>query len=227
MAAAFGPVQWLSKAGNAASITTTATTTTTGNLLVVCIACFTNKIGATPITDSKGNTWVAAISSTGTTNGFGAMYYVANCTGGASHTFTFTPTGSDFIAMSVIEISGAALSSVLGSTATSTTTGSATHTAGSITSNSSVAEIFIGFCTDSHNAPPSITGTDPATWATIAAINGAVTEGIIAGFRIVSPSFTDTFSCTSSALNEMAGIAGFKAAVVASGAGGSFTFFGA
>lgn len=227
MAASPGPAQAMFKAANAASATTTATTTTSGSLFVAVVTCFTNKIGTTPLSDSKGNTWVQAVASVGTTNGFTAIYYVENGTGGASHTFTFTPTGSDFISITVMEITGAALTSSLGSS-TSIVTATATHTTGTITSNASVPEIFIGAGSASGGTVPTLPLTDPVVWFPVTLKDGGTFEGCAVAFRLVKPSVTDSFSYVSNARNEGSAIVGFKAAAAATGgAGGSFTFFGA
>lgn len=225
----FGPVQVMLKGSvSAASVTTTAVTTTSGNLLVAVVTCFGNHIGATPVSDSKGNTWVQALASVGTTNGFAAMYYVANATGGAGHTFTFTPTANDFNAITVFEISGAALSSVLGSTA-SAVTGTTPHTAGPITSNASVPEIFIAGTSVSAGSTGTVSVTDPQLWFTATIQSPASTEGMTTGFRIVGPSVTDSASFVGPGRNEGTVLAGFKAAATGGGGatGGSFTFFGA
>lgn len=208
----------------AASVTTSGVTTTSGNLLVVSVVAFGNNIGASPVTDSKSNTWTAAIASTGTSKGFGAMFYVANCTGGASHTFTFTPTSNDFIAIAVLEVSGAATSSVLSNT-NSASNSTATHSSGNITAGASFPEIFVGSMALSANSeiPATVTKllwpwtfTNPAT----------TREGIMLGYKFVDPSVTDSFTVTANAAsNETIMIAGFKSATAPSGsAGGAWAF---
>lgn len=225
MSTPFAPVQATTKtAVSVASVTTTAMTTQSGDLFVAIVTCFTNKIGTTPLSDSKGNTWVQAVASTGTTNGFTAMYYVANGTGGAGHTFTFTPTAADFIAISVIEISGAALSSVLSQT-NGAVANSTTHTTGSITAGAT-DEVFIGGGAVSQSAEGTPVLNKTLWWGVAALPDGSV-EGIVSAFRFVGTGVADTFSyTTSSASNEGVVIAGFKSAAVASSAGTAHTFFG-
>lgn len=206
----FCPVKTvLTKSSNtAASVTTSGITTTTGDLLVVAITCFGNHIGATPVTDSLSNTWTAAISSTGTTKGWGAIFYCANCTGGTGHTFTFTPSSSDFIAIGVLAIQGAATSSVLGSTATSTASGT-THTAGSITSGVT-QEILVGAGALSASAEGT-PGVADGRWYDANLVAGATSEGIVLAWRLVDPNTTDSFVyTTSNTQNETVMIAGFK-----------------
>lgn len=226
MPTTFAPVISASAAAaSAASVTTTGITTRSGDLLIVVITSFANTIGVSPITDNKSNTWVNAIGPTGTTNGFTSMYYAVNCLGGSSHTFTFTPSSSDFIAIAVLDVQGAATSSALnqsnGAVASSTT-----HATSSISSGST-SEIFIG-C-GSISSGVSGTAVPKDLWYPYASFTGGTTEGMTAAFRVVDPSTSDTFSYTvSAARNEGVVIAGFKAAASASGgSGGSFTFFGA
>jgi hypothetical protein len=216
---AFGPKNWTAKQNSSAvtSITTNAITTTSGSLLVAVLVCFTNKIGTTPMSDSKGNTWVAAVASTGTTEGYGAIFYVENCTGGASHTFTFTPTGSDFITIAVYEIAGAATSGALSNT-NAASANSTTHSSGNITANATVPEIWIGGGAISHGVEgtPVIT-----TGGTIFALpDGGTGEGLASNFQFADPSATGQFTFTTSSANpETSMIAGFKMA--AAGGGGS------
>jgi hypothetical protein len=230
MANPFSPVQAISKtSASAASVTTAAVTTTaSGSLFIVGIACFTNKIGATPITDSKGNTWTQALGSTGSgANGYIAIFYSANATGGASHTFTFTPTSSDFIAIGVLEVQGAALSSVLGSVSSSTAS-AASHSSGNITSNATVAEVFFGFgaLSFTNEGTPTLSSS---LWYSAAMLPDGAVEGLAMAFRFVAPSTTDQFTYnTGAAHNEGVAVAGFLAAATAgSGGAHSVTFFGA
>lgn len=228
MAVPFGPVQSAFAATTgAATATTPGMTTTPGNLLVVVVTSFGNHIGATPVTDSKGNAWTQAVGSTGSGTGFCAMYYAENCLGGAGHTATFTPTASDFTTCTMIEVSGAALSSSL-STSAMNTGSTSPHTAGPITANAVVPELFIGAGSESAGVP-TLTNTNPAQWYTVLMQPGSSTEGAAIAFRLVSPSVSDSFSYNGPTVAEGKMIVGFKAA--ASSGGGStehsHTFVGA
>lgn len=213
--------------GSATSVTTSAATTTSGNLLVVMVFCFGNHIGASPVTDSKSNTWTAAISSTGTTQGWAAMFYAANATGGASHTFTFTASSSDYLTMVVFEVEGAATSSVLSNTSSSTAS-TASHSSGNITANTSVSEIFIGGL--ALSAAAEGTGTTSANYWSPTFLGTAATgttEGAASGWRIVAPSTTSAFAVTTStAANETIIVAGFKAESATPSSGGAYAFAG-
>ena len=215
------PLQFVSavSAGSQTSVTTAGVTTTSGSLLVALVFAFGNTIGATPVSDSKSNTWVAAIPSQGTTKGWGAMYYVANALGGASHTFTFTPSSSDFLVIGVYEIPGAATASVLNGTNFSTAS-TTTHDSGDITAGSAVPEIFIGGCALSAvlEGAGTITRQFHALGLRVAAT--ATTEGMCTGYRVVPVDTTDKFTLeTGSVQNETILIAGFKAAEAAGGSG--------
>lgn len=226
MASAFAPVQTTTKqSGSAASITTTAMNTISGHLFVAVVTTFANTISGTPMSDSKSNSWTLAVGPAGTTNGFVAIYYAANATGGAAHTFTFTPSSSDFCAISVIEITGAATSSPLNQS-NSAVANSTTHATSSITAGST-AEIFVGGGVTSFSAE----GTPVINknyWYHVAALSDGAVEGIVCAWRAMDSGASDTFSyTTSSAKNEGVVIAGFKAASAGgSVAGGSYTFFG-
>lgn len=225
----FGPVKTtLVAVAGGTSLTTSGLTTTAGNLLVVCITLFSGNIGAAPITDNKSNTWVQAVAKTGTSSGFAAMFYAQNCLGGAGHTFTLTTTSSDFSAMVVYEIEGAALTSSLSNTNAAVSATSA-HSSGSVSANASVAEIFIGCGSVSSGVSPIMTSVDPGFWWVVGTQTGSVTEGIISAFRLVDPSVSDSFNFTAGARNESSIVAGFKKAASGGGGGGggSFTFFGA
>ena len=207
--------------------TSSSFTTTSGNLLVAIVTSDGNVIGATPVSDSFSNTWVQAVGSTGTSSGFAAMFYVANCTGGASHTFTFTPTANAFLTITVLEIEGAALTSVLSGT-NGAVFSTAAHGSGNITSNSSVPEIFVGGGSNTGATNPTLTTVNPGTWWQVIAVSGAITEGCMVGYRMVDPSVTDQFAWTTGARNEGTVIAGFKMAVAAAAGGASaHTFVGA
>lgn len=215
MATPFGPVQWISaQAGSSvASVTTAALTTTSGNLGVVGITCFGNHIGASPITDSKGNTWTAAIASTGASKGWGAIFYCANMTGGASHTFTFTPSANDALAIGFLEIVGADASPLNGTS--SSTASTATHNSGNVTAGSTV-ELLVGFGAISSSGAGTPVIALPAL--VFAQLPDGTPEGLAFGAKFLASSAVGSFQYTTSiAENDFVGAASFKSA--ASGGG--------
>lgn len=201
---------WVTELFHGTSVTTPSMTTVSGNLLVACIGAFTNTIGGTPITDNKSNTWTAAISSQGATEGWGAIYYAENCVGGSGHTFTFTPTASDFIRIAVIEITGVATSSALGDTSFSTTTGTS-HDAGTVTAGAT-EEVGIGCYIMSFGAEGIGKPTMPfvRVMGFTAGVNG---EGICMGFYVLDANESINYIVsTSSSHTGFCGVATFKMA---------------
>ncbi len=223
--AQLAPVQMVGaqSSGAVSSITTSGITTTTGNLIVVAVFADTNKIGT--VTDNKSNTWSTAIAQFGSAT-YAALFYAENCTCGSSHTFTFTPTSSEFVSMFVLEVSGAATSSVLGSTSTSTTN-TATHSSGSISANGTVPEIFVGLANLGNNLAVVPTNVTSLYWSWNHHTITASREGGIIGYRIVDPSTSGAFTTSSNGTSVASpiGIAGFKAASpAASGSEHSYPF---
>ena len=207
--------------GSAASVTTSGVTTTSGNLVVVAVAAFSNIIGATPITDNKSNTWNAAITSFGATEGWLALFYAENITGGAAHTFTFTPSSSGFIAIAVIEIENMPTSSSLNHTATATGTGS-TLTAGPITADAGIREIMVGAAalSDAGCSYPLDTLSAIKGFNFRHANAGANNEGIIIAWTEVDDGDSRSFTAFRAVGdNDSVCIAGFKAADPAPGGG--------
>lgn len=203
--------------GSAASVTTAGITTVNGSLLVALIACEGAHIGGTPITDSKSNTWVNAVA-TASGDSKVALWYVANCIGGASHTFTFTPTSSDFVAIGVINVTQAALTSVIGST-NSTVATSATHASGNITSSTN--EIWIGGGGIDHTNEVSGSGTPWITEPFMRVLMlpaTATQEGFVMGLRCVSSGVTGQFTWNAAASQlEASIVAAFVGATVSGG----------
>lgn len=87
--------------------------TTSGNTLVVCAIAFVGSGSVTPtftITDDQGNSanYVSAVNINGQASSAGsrivaAIYVCPNCTGGASHTVTVTPSIACFVSFGISE----------------------------------------------------------------------------------------------------------------------------
>lgn len=200
-------VNRVSAQASATSVTTAAIITRSGSLLVAIPMAFTNKVGTTPITDSKGNTWVAAIAQQGNTQGWGAIFYCENCVGGSGHTFTFTPTASDFIVLAVVEITGMVLSGALNGTNFSTASGT-THSSGNVTAGAT-EELMVGAaaCSKATEGTPAVANS----FIGLVALGGSSFEGMAMGVKLLPASTTDQFQATeSSAFNEFCGVASFK-----------------
>jgi hypothetical protein len=209
--------------GGNTSITTSAISTTSGNALIVFGACFANHIGSAPFSDSGSHTWSIAVANTGATKGWAACGYVTNITGSGSHTFTFTVSVADFIAMAVFEVQGLD-ASPFNHSATSTASTS-THSSGSITADAGVDELHFGFmplsATTEAVTISSVTSTDHA-WSSRFENATATTEGWIAAVASVPSGGSTTYAVsTGSAQNETIMNVGFKGA--APSAGGAYT----
>jgi hypothetical protein len=198
--------------GSAASSTTSAITTTTGNTLIAMMSTFTNQIGATPISDSGGHTWTQAIASTGTTEGWVAMFYVANITGQGSHTFTFTPNAGAFQAFTVIEVSGLA-ASPLNHTDVDSSTGSVDHATGPIAADAGICELFIAGGGNSDSGSSQATPTVSLAWFYHYVFASSTHQGLHWAWREVASGGSDSYSYQTGATDrDTAFIAGFKSA---------------
>lgn len=202
-----GPVVYANKAtGSVASVTTTAVDTTAANLLVAIVSLFSNKFSGTPatqITDSKSNTWQVAVGPAG--GGKCIIYYCENPTTDVAHTFTFTPTSAEFIAISVIGIADALTSSVLSNT-NSASAGSDPRTSGSVSSVTD--EIIIGGASAGGGAAAVVNGDN---WFSVQLQPDGGTEGQVVGFTFAENGESNTFSGSNgSGFTEGVVIAGFK-----------------
>lgn len=210
-------------AGSQTSVTTAGITTTTGNLLVAVMSAFGNFIGATPITDSNGNTWTQAVASTGTTEGWGSIFFCANATGGAAHTFTFTVTSATFIALAVFEITGAA-ASPLSNVNSASSTGSTDHDSGNVTTSSTLDEILIGGGTSSDAGTGTVRDST-FTWNNRSLAASGSLQGINFAWRNASPSTTISYiSVTIATDRDTSMIAGFKGTAPATAGATSYGY---
>jgi hypothetical protein len=100
-------------AAAATSVTTASRSITAGSLIVVGVLVYSssgsNIDGATPVTDSVGNTYTKVGNTSLATDGhrYAELFYAKNVTGGASVTFTYTITASDYPRIFVLEVTGA------------------------------------------------------------------------------------------------------------------------
>lgn len=84
-------------AGVAASDATTPPIDTTGaTLIVVGLQSVVDPIGATDLTDSVGNTWVAGTLFSGSSSRHARMFYCINPTTNSSHTFSYLTSAGAF-----------------------------------------------------------------------------------------------------------------------------------
>jgi len=99
---------------NASSYTTPSrTTSSSGSNFYVFITAQPSSFAATPITDSKSNTYTQ-VGTTLTNAGSSLesrVYKCENGTGGASHTWTVSLTSTTYAALMAVELTGMALTS--------------------------------------------------------------------------------------------------------------------
>jgi hypothetical protein len=185
MAIAFVQSTLIATATGFSSITTSAITTVSAHLLVSHIANYTSLSAIT--SDSKSNSWtnVAAFS---TGSGFIRMDYVANCVGGASHTFTAT---GDYPSITVQEFSGVATTTPLDASGTDFVSGGATsHSVSCTTTNAN--DVLVGCCSSSNVC--SFAVSSPFTQDR--ELDTSSNEGIVTGYNIVSSTGSQSFVVT-------------------------------
>lgn len=140
---AWGAIAFVQKSecsfSGATSCTTPAITSTTGNLFVANAVLYDGTF--TSVTDSKSNTYVGTGVSSGINIQDVRQRYVANATGGGSHTFTLTTSGS-IAAFSTVEISGATTTPL--DQAKAGNDSGTSHTTGATATTTQAAELFVG-----------------------------------------------------------------------------------
>lgn len=213
---------------NSDTLTTSAITTTTGNLFVAIINLYSGggPSAITSVSDSKGNTWSAAIDQAGDATTRCAIYYTSNAnpTGGSGHTLTVVLDSGANLSIQLLEISGQAASSVLDQTAgdSQTTGGTSSCTSGATTQNN---EIIIvsgatrgSFGTINYGASCTIDGS--AGTDTYLDQDGATHAfGSFGAYRIVSTTGTKAVSRTHESVGSdwTIAMATFKELVAAAG----------
>jgi hypothetical protein len=213
-------VQFASNVAVSTTVTTPGITSTTGHMFVVITSGELAPASSPPITDTSSNgsnTWALAERTTTGDSKVG-IYYTTTRVGGTSHTFTYTPTASDFCTITVLEIANVPTSSPL-SGHTSTVATSTTHSSGNITAGSD-NELWIGAGGLDHVAENTSVITQGGVWVTAAFGSPAASDGYIIGFRTAPAGATGQYTyVASSSFPEGSAIVGFKVAA----SGGSAT----
>lgn len=107
---AFSVIDSASAGSNTSGDVTTSAIDTTGADLLVAAVAFEAYSDLEPISDSKGNTWVALTQANSGTGRANRIFYVASPTVGTGHTFTFgNGTGINPVGVA-LALSGAAAS---------------------------------------------------------------------------------------------------------------------
>jgi hypothetical protein len=92
--------------GASGSVTTAGVTTTNGSTVILLVAVNSATFGATPVQDSKSNTWVqvgTAVSIGASPDTETRVYKAVNVTGGSGHTFTVNPASGGFAVLLAVE----------------------------------------------------------------------------------------------------------------------------
>jgi hypothetical protein len=199
---------------------TTSSITTTGNLLVAQTSCWCDLTTAGTVvgtTDSKSNTYTGVTTAYSVGPGV-QVEYKASPTVGSSHTFTSTVLvgGTQYAALSVIEVLGAA-AAPLDQTATGADgVGCCTaHATANTATTAQANEILLGIggTTDADPVTYTQTGTG---WTEASNISPFM--GLITGYRVVSATgaYAYTFS-TSGDMRSAQIITTWKDATAAAG----------
>jgi len=159
-------------ASNISSVTTNAITTTSGNLLVAAVTWDNGSNATASMSDSKGNTWVAATTKqTDARHGQNMQsFYAKNISGGASHTVTATfSAGTVWVRLIVHEVSGLDISAPLDQTAVNNGLTGAAISVGPLTTTAVGEYIFAAAMDDGgNNAFAAVNGSGFTERATAA-----------------------------------------------------------
>jgi len=187
--------------GPVSSVTTASFDSTGSDLLLAAYSRYATTAAATPISDSKSNTWTAALAEqhTSGTNGATRQFYVASPTVGTGHTVTFTLTGADFPTVTATGVSGAALASPLDKTGTGQDSTSP-HNSGTTGTLSQAAEYIYGTCCGTGDSfPEGYNGNTAGFATTFSSDSTASLMGICANAQIVA----STAALTSAVLTDI------------------------
>ena len=203
---AFSLLASVKRAGDGA---TSPIDTTGANLIVVSATTYA-AVGEGTLSDNKSNTWLQA-TAVSTSNTRERIYYCANPTAGAGHTFAWNSAGNNnFVAFEVAAFSGGAASSVFDQQNGATSASATSRTTGSVTptEDNELIVACLGF-----NAPNtiSIDGSysiaQQQNYAGGSNFGGALAYWIQATATATNPTFSWSSSCEAAAA-----IATFKAA---------------
>ena len=139
----------------ATTVTVTATSTNGASWVVWCAS--NGGFGATPITDNKGNTYTQIGTNVTAFTVTGTLWYVQNGTGGASHTWTGTPSTSAFNTLIVVEITGGLTSGLLDQFATGNDDVASPFTSSVTGTTTQANEVVLAFEFDNRSTGSAIT----------------------------------------------------------------------
>lgn len=202
--------------------TASVTTSGSGTTFVVCAGATATWATANRITDNKGNTYVRISTDATAFTVSGTMWYCENAAVGAGHIFTATPDSSGIIYLSVIQITGGAVTGILDKTTTPNDDVASPFTSNTTATLSQAAEVAIAFQFDNRSSGTAIvwgnsyTSLDDQT--NTSGITGAVSKLVTSSTAAQTSSFTN--AATTEAVSFLAT---FKEL---GGGGATFTLMG-
>ena len=180
---------------------------TAGNLLVAIVSWYGVLSPAVTISDSLGNVYTLVAASVSHPDGSSGMavYYCANCLGGANSVTFHTPSNV-YRALEIGEYPGT--SSTTLDTASATTGTSTTVASPSITP-AGVQELLIAGVSNGNTITPTVPAVD---WTERPSqLSGAASSTLLVADRINFTTTGHTFSCTcTGTMNWACAIAAFK-----------------
>jgi hypothetical protein len=179
--------------------------TVTGNMIVVAVG-IDGVTGTPTVTDSKSNTYTQVVFQGGADFNGVALFYCANITGGASHTFTVTSAGNTIWAIAM-EFSGQLTASPVDKFTNVHTASGTNVPVGTTAATTNANDIVIAVAV--NDSGHAMTGASGFLQLTTSITAGAV--GLAMAYKIVAATGTQTTSFTDSSSVDSAGIiAAFK-----------------
>lgn len=175
MAIAIG--QSAKKATTTGTATTdTVTTAASGSTFLIGAIIDGGSFSATPVQDSKSNTYTQIGSELTLGSARCRVYYCENGTGGSSHTATATQTGSNGTSVFFAEVTGGLTSGILDKTA-STTDSPSPFSSGLTATTTQANELLVSFLFGNSGSNPATHASSGATPSTGWTIHQEVTDG--------------------------------------------------
>ena len=175
----------VSSSGAAASVVTSPNITTTTGSLIVCTFSHYFPIAATPVTDSKSNSYANSfgpVQSLSDANLRLRQVHKENATGGSGHNFTLTAESSSYLSLSCTEVSdGGALDQATGQDQLPFL--GITRSSGLTAATAQADEILIGGCSTESSGNFYVTSGWTTTYSQ--GSTGSI-QGLFAAYQIVN-----------------------------------------
>lgn len=181
----------------ATAVTGGVTTNATGSTFVVGIAT-TDTFVATPVTDSKSNTYVQIESEATAFTVKQRLYYCENGVGGSGHTFTATVNSAgNLVSICAVEVRGGALSGILDQHAPANDDALTPFTSGTTGTTTQANEAVLAFYIDdrSSGAPTWGNGFSQIDdWSNTSGITGGSSGKLVSATGTQQSSFTGSLT---------------------------------